>query len=360
MDMSDLIPLQKEGLNEQTANETRLALRNDPEVAAIIKAVDWRDSNDILALGKEPSQELSRFTDQILHSMTLSKLDDSSELLKQLEKVMNKFDKNEILKEPNFFGKLFNRAKKSIDSLFAKYTSLGGEIDKIHQQFLIIEDELKHNNKDLEGLYHQDIEYYLNLEKYAVAAELKLEELRNNDIPQLEAEVASGNQMARIQLENLRTAEEILDRKVDDLEKARMVAVIAAPQIKSIQRGNNDLIAKINSAFVTTIPIFKMGIINAVNAKRQKLHADSLNAFEDRANEMLRETTKDIMNQSVDIARRTGTSSIKMETIEDMWDTIVKGIDEYKQVKDQQVIQRQQDRVRLEQIREEAKDVFSK
>lgn len=357
--MSELIPLQKEGLTEQTANETRLALRNDPEVASIIKAVDWRDANDILTLGKEPSQELSRFTDKILHSMTLSKLDDSSDLLKQLEKVMNKFDKDEILKEPSFFGKLFNRAKKSIDSLFAKYTSLGGEIDKIHQQFMIIEDELKKNNVDLEGLYQEDIQYYLNLEKYAVAAEMKLEELRQQDIPQLETQVASGNQMARIQLENLRTAEEILDRKVDDLEKARMVAVIAAPQIKTIQRGNNDLIAKINSAFVTTIPIFKMGIINAVNAKRQKLHADSINAFEDRANEMLRETTKDIMNQSVDIARKTGTSSIKMDTIEDMWDTITKGIDEYKQVKDEQVIQRKQDRKRLEEIRNEAKDVFS-
>ena len=53
--MSELIPLQKEGLTEQTANETRLALRNDPEVASIIKAVDWRDANDILTLGKEPS-----------------------------------------------------------------------------------------------------------------------------------------------------------------------------------------------------------------------------------------------------------------------------------------------------------------
>ena len=136
--------------------------------------------------------------------------------------------------------------------------------------------------------------------------------------------------------------------------------MIAAPQMKTIQRGNNDLIAKINSAFVTTIPIFKMGIINAVNAKRQKLHADSINAFEDRANEMLRDTTKDIMNQSVDIARRTGTSSIKMDTIEDMWDTITHGIDEYKQVKDEQVIQRQQDRKRLEEIRNEAKDVFGR
>jgi len=43
-----------------------------------------------------------------------------------------------------------------------------------------------------------------------------------------------------------------------------------------------------------------------------------------------------------------------------MWDTITKGIDEYKQVKDEQVIQRQQDRKRLEEVRNEAKDVFGR
>ena len=37
-----------------------------------------------------------------------------------------------------------------------------------------------------------------------------------------------------------------------------MVALLTAPQIRMIQRGNNKLIGKINTAFITTIPIFKM------------------------------------------------------------------------------------------------------
>ncbi|MGM9925395.1 MAG: toxic anion resistance protein [Bacillus sp. (in: firmicutes)] len=351
--------LQKQELNQQTANEIRVQLKQDPQVLQIAKAIDLRDQNHLLSLGKEPAERLSQFSDRILNSMSLAKLDESSNLLAQLENVMKRFDKNEIMKEPGFFDKIFKRAQKTIEALFKKYQTLGGEIEKIHVQFSVIEDELKKANTDLEGLYEEDINYYFELERYSVAAEIKLEELNTSVIPPLAERVNNGDQMARMQLEKYRTVQELLERKIDDLEKARMVAVIAAPQIKTMQRGNNDLIAKINSAFVTTIPIFKMGIINTVHAKRQKMHSDSLNAFEDRANQMLQDVTKDIMNQSVQIAERSGSSSIKMETIENMWDTITKGIDEYKQVKEEQSMQRIEDKKRLESLREEAKRVLS-
>ncbi|GEK35126.1 toxic anion resistance protein [Kurthia sibirica] len=357
--MTDLIKVPSEGLNENSAQMMKLELQKDPEVLNIVQRMDVRDQMELITLGKEPAMQLSRFSDRILDSMTMSKLDDSSQLLNQLEKVMSKFDKNEILKEPSFMNKLFNRAKKNIEQLFSKYNTLGKEIEKIHTQFMVIEDELKRNNQDLEGLYQEDIKYYFELEKYVVAAEMKLDEVKNTLVPACEQKVESGNQMARIELENLRTVQELLERKVDDLEKARMVSVIAAPQIKTMQRGNNDLIAKINSAFVTTIPVFKMGIINAVNAKRQKMHSDSLNAFEDRANEMLKDVTSDIMQQSVEIAQRAGSSSIKMETIESMWDTITTGIDDYKRVKEEQSVQRVEDRKRLEALKIEAQKVLS-
>ena len=357
--MTTELKLQNQELNEQTANQLRVQLRQEPQVLQIVNAMDLRNQNELLSLGKEPAERLSRFSDRILNTMTVSKLDESGDLLIQLEKLMKRFDRKEIAKEPSFFEKLFKRAKQTAEAMFKKYQTLGGEIEKIHAQFAIIENELKRTNYDLEGLYEEDIEYYFELEKYVAAAEIKLEEVNNTLIPQCEQKVNAGDQLARMELENLRTVKELLERKVDDLEKARMVAVIAAPQIKTMQRGNNDLVAKINSAFITTIPIFKMGIINTVSAKRQKLHSDSLNAFEDRTNQMLQDVTSDIMNQSIEIAQRSGSSSIKMETIENMWETIVKGIDEYKKVKEEQSMQRIEDRKRLEALREDAKRVLS-
>lgn len=358
--MTTELQLSKQELTEQTANQLRMQLRQDPQVLQIVKGMDLRDQNELLSLGKDPAERLSRFSDRILNTMSVSKLDESGALLNQLEKLMKRFDRSELTKEPGFFDKLFKKAKQTTEALFKKYHTLGGEIEKIHTQFVVIEEELKRSNRELEGLYEEDIQYYFELEKYVVAAEIKLEEVKNRFIPQCEQRMNTEDQLARMELENLRAAQELLERKIDDLEKARMVAVVAAPQIKTMQRGNNDLVAKINSAFVTTIPIFKMGIINTVNAKRQKLHSDSLNAFEERTNQMLQDVTRDIMNQSVEIAKRSGDSSIKMETIENMWDTIVKGIDEYKKVKEEQSMKRVEDRKRMEVLREDMKRVLSR
>ena len=90
-----------------------------------------------------------------------------------------------------------------------------------------------------------------------------------------------------MQVDTLRNAVELLEQRVYDLEMAKMVSLQTAPQIRLLQRGNTKLIGKINSAFVTTIPIFKNGLIQAMAAKRQKLVADSMSELDRRTNEML-------------------------------------------------------------------------
>ncbi len=119
-----------------------------------------------------------------------------------------------------------------------------------------------------------------------------------------------------MELESLRRAIELLEQRRYDLEMAQQVSFQSAPQIRLMQQGNNHLIGKINSAFVTTIPIFKQGIIHAVTLKRQKLVSDSMTELDKRTNEMLVKNAENIRQNSVNIARSAGQPSIKIETIE--------------------------------------------
>jgi uncharacterized protein YaaN involved in tellurite resistance len=129
----------------------------------------------------------------------------------------------------------------------------------------------------------------------------------------------------------------------------------AAPQIRMLQRGNTTLIAKINSAFITTIPIFKNGLINAIAAKRQNLVAQSMNELDKRTNELLLRNAQNISQQSVDIARLAGSSSIKIETIEETWNIIIKGMQETKTIEEENKRLREEGKIRLEQLQENFK-----
>ncbi|MDQ1145359.1 uncharacterized protein YaaN involved in tellurite resistance [Bacillus sp. SORGH_AS 510] len=356
---SGMMPISdNDKLSETKASDIKLALRKEPEVQNLARTIDERDQIQVLEFGKEPAVQISRFSDQILSNMRTTKVEDSGELLKQLGRIMDKFDAKDFQKTSGgIFGKLFKKGEKMVEKLFGKYQTMGSEIDKIYVEISKYQHEMVDSTNTLEQMYEQNYQYYLTLEKYVVAGEMKVEELKNNQLPQLESRVSSGDQLASMQLDSLKNVIELLEQRIYDLEMAKMVALQTAPQIRLLQRGNTKLIGKINSAFVTTIPIFKNGLIQAVAAKRQKLVADSMSELDRRTNEMLLKNAQNISQQSTDIARLAGGPSIKIETIEESWNIIIKGMQETKAIEEENKRLRAEGTKRLEQLQENFKKI---
>jgi uncharacterized protein YaaN involved in tellurite resistance len=123
-----------------------------------------------------------------------------------------------------------------------------------------------------------------------------------------------------------------------------------------LQRGNTKLIGKVNSAFITTIPIFKNGIIQAVAAKRQKLVADSLSELDRRTNEMILKNAQNISTQSTEIARMSGQPSVKIETLEESWNIIMKGMEETQAIEEENKRLREDGTKRVMQLQDKMKN----
>lgn len=343
-------------LTETKVSDIKLSLRKEAEVQNIARSIDERDQIHLLEYGKEPAVQISRFSDQILSNMRATKLEDSGELLKQLGRIMDKFDAKDFEKTSGgLFGKLFKKGEKLVEKLFGKYQTMGNEIDKIYVEISKYQQEMVNSTNMLEQMYEQNYQYYLTLEKYVVAGEMKAEDMKNNQLPPLESSAASGDQMASMQLDTLKNSIELLEQRIYDLEMAKMVALQTAPQIRLLQRGNTKLIGKINSAFVTTIPIFKNGLIQAVAAKRQKIVAESMSELDRRTNEMLLRNAQNISQQSADIARLAGGPSIKIETIEESFNVIIKGMQETRSIEEENKRLRAEGTKRLEQLQENFK-----
>nr|WP_173799928.1 toxic anion resistance protein [Domibacillus mangrovi] len=354
-EMQDMRENELEVLTENKAEDMRLQLRNEPEVLDLASSIDVRNQTGLLEFGKEPAVEISQFSDRILASMRSTSVTDSGTLLKQLGKTMDQFDKNDFAEPKGFLGKLFNRGEKMIEKIFGKYQTLGRDIEKIHIEISKYKDEMVRSTNNMDEMYQQNYQYYMALEKYVVAGQMKVEELKSH-LPSLEKRSAAGDQLAQMELDTLNNAVQSLEERVYDLEMARMVALQTAPQIRLLQRGNTKLIGKINSAFITTIPIFKNGIIQAVAAKRQKLVADSMSELDKRTNEMLLRNSQNIANQSTEIARLAGGPSIKIETIEESWNTIVKGLDETRAIEEENKKAREDGMKRIAQLQDTMKN----
>lgn len=331
--------------------QNQMALKQDPEVHGLAQKIDVKDQIAMLELGKETANGISTFSDKMLATMKASKLEESSVLLNNLNTIMDKFDPKDFTEEKKggFLTKLFNKGKEQLERIFSKYDSMNKEIDVIYREIQKYEVEMKRNTVDLEELYDQNLNYFQTLSKFIAAIEVKADEVRSI-LPALEQKAQAGDQLAAMEYESMQRAVDLLEQRRYDLEMAQQVSFQSAPQIRLMQQGNNHLIGKINSAFVTTIPIFKQGLIHAVTLQRQKLISNSMSELDRRTNEMLIRNAENISKNSVNIARTAGSPSIKIETIETTWQTIMAGIQETKQIQAETVKNREEGRKRIEKL----------
>ena len=117
-------------------------LVNSEEVDRIVSTIEVHNMETIVSFGAEVAEEISKASDVVLNSMNMSELNDSSEMLKTLAKIMEKFDIDEIKDNPSLFGKLFGNLQKQLDKILAKYHTMGEEVDKIYVELKGYENEI--------------------------------------------------------------------------------------------------------------------------------------------------------------------------------------------------------------------------
>ena len=340
---------------EKKKSEVMVKVQQSPEVRSIVRQIDVADVNSIMTFGKNTSEEVARFSDAILHSMQTTKVEDSGELLIQLNKIMDKFDiKDFEAKSPGILEKFFSKAKNSVDALFQKYNSMGDEVDKVFVTLKKYEAEINIANKHLDDMFIKNSEYYEQLGQYIYAGQVVLTELKDNILPTAQAKAnESGNRLDQIAVNNLVQVQDIMEQRIYDLQLAENVAVQSMPTIKSIEYGNYNLVRKINSAFVITMPIFKQCLVQAIMLKRQAVQAKAMSALDEKTNELLLRNAENTALQSKMVAKMASGSSVSIETLEKSWQTIVKGIEETKVIQEEMRQKRMDGTKRLEVLKQD-------
>lgn len=334
-------------------------LVGSPEVDALASEIVIDDLTTIVSFGADAADEISKASDVVLNSMSMSQIDDSGQMLVALGKIMEKFDIDEIKENPGLFKKMFGNAKKQLDKILAKYHTMGDEVDKIYVQLRKYEDEIKQANKKLDQMFNANVEYYHKLVKYILAGEQGCREIEAYLEQRRQDMASTGDTSIQFEIQNLEQALMMLEQRTQDLRTAESIAMQSVPMIKMMAFSNMNLVRKINSAFIVTLPVFKQALAQAMMLKRQKIQADAISALDEKTNEMLIKNAQNTVEQSKMIARMASGSSIKIETLEKSWQTIMNGIDETRQIQDDARKQRQEDQIKLQAIKQDFNKRYS-
>lgn len=328
-------------------------LVNSEEVDRLVSTIEVYNLDTIVTFGAEAAGEISKASDLVLNSMDLSQLDETGGMLATLAKIMDRFDIEEIKENPGLFGKLFGGMKKQLDRILAKYHTMGEEVDKIYVQLKGYESEIKQSNKKLARMFEVNVGYYHELVKYILAGEQACREIEAYIAQRQQDMETTGDQSIQFELTSLNQSLMMMEQRTQDLRTAESVAMQSIPMLKTMEFSNYNLVRKINSAFIVTLPIFKQALAQAILLKRQKIQAESMAALDKKTNEMLVRNAKSNVEVAKSAARLASGSSIQIETLEATWRTITNGIDETRRIQEDAKKKRIEDQKRLEAIKED-------
>ncbi|MEQ2026101.1 toxic anion resistance protein [Xenorhabdus szentirmaii] len=318
---------------ERQTGATQLAERVDQEkVNALVEKIDIFQPTAVISYGAKPMGEIARFADSLLENVRSKEAGEVGKKLSDLvmfvreNGVQNDEEKtSSFLRSLPLIGGFFKKAERAV----IDRKTLTQQVDTISSHLDRAMTNLVRDINILEQLYVRNLGFYRDIALYVEAGKQKLEQVKNEMLPELSMKAEATKDMMDAQsvkdlVENITRFE----RRIHDLELSKMVAVQTAPQIRIVQSNNQQLAEKIQSSIMTTLPIWKSQLVLQLSLEAQGKAARLQKEVSDTTNELLRRNAEILQQNSIATAIEVERSIIDAETLRDVQNRLVNTIEE--------------------------------
>ncbi|MCT1797805.1 toxic anion resistance protein [Aerococcus viridans] len=354
--LEDLANTDEETGMEQTIYQQLSKDRQD-QAQALSEKIDASDSQSIVSYGAMAQKQIGDFSHQIIAQVQNQDLDVVGEQLRELLGHLNDTDPSQLTNQKqNRIQRWFKKQKASLYEMNAKYQKVGYQIDEIAGHLTRQKNGLLNDNLQLDSLYQQNLEFFEALNVYIAAAQIKVERLRQEELPALKSQVTSEHDQMTIQkIADLEQFINRLEKRIYDLELTREITIQQAPQIRLIQNANQNLAEKIQSSIYTAIPLWKNQIAIQLSLYRQKDALDAQIAVTDTTNQLLIENSELLKQSSLETARQSERGVVDIETLKHSQQNLIDTITETMQIQEEGRAKRLQAEREMVQMEKELK-----
>ena len=324
----------------------------------LAKSLDENNAQSVIEYGAVAQKKIGDFSQSVLNKVQTKDLGEVGTALTDLMYQLQESNPSDLAAEdPGFFKKMFGKVKKSIFEVTQKYQKLGAGIDKISIKLSHEYKGLLEDNKTLETLYAENLDFFNALSVYIAGAELKIKELDEQTIPQarLAAQSSADNAIAVQKISDLENYKNRLDKRQFDLKLARQITIQQAPQIRMIQNTNQELAEKIQTSINTAIPLWKNQVAIALTLLKQKDALTSQRIVSNTTNDLLTKNSEMLKQSSIEAARENERGVVDIETLKTTQANLIETIQETMTIQREGAVKRRQGEVELSQLEAEIK-----
>lgn len=117
------------------------------------------------------------------------------------------------------------------------------------------------------------------------------------------------------------------EKRIYDLKTTRIISLQMAPQIRLIQNNDSELVEKIQSSLINTIPLWKNQIVIALGLANSKSALEAQKAVTDTTNEMLQRNSEMLKQGTIEIAEESEKAIVNVETLQKTNKDIIETLD---------------------------------
>ena len=331
----------------------------DAEKAAIdnfLNKIDVSNTAQILQFGASAQKNISKFSDSVLSEVKTKDTGKVGDLLADLVTEVKGFqaDSTNIL---NSKIGLFNSVKKQIAKLIAKYDKVENNIDNIEKTLEAQKLTMLKDIATFDTMYEKNLEYFKELSLYIIAGEKKLEELKNVTLPELQEKAKqTGEQLDAQAVKDMADIINRFEKKLYDLKTTRIISIQMAPQIRLIQNNDSELINKIQSSIINTIPLWKNQVVIALGLANSKTVLETQRKVTDLTNDMLKANSELLKQGTIEVTKESERAIVDVETLSKTNADIIETLDKILEIHTEGKKKRQEAEVELIKIESELKN----
>lgn len=344
---------------EKIENSLCYDLLNETEKQAIdnfLGKVDISNTAQILQFGASAQKNISRFSDSVLTEVKTKNLGQVGELLSSLVGELKSFqaDSSSIVSsKPG----LFNSVKKQLNKIIAKYNKVENNIQTIEKTLEAQKLTMLKDIATLDNMYEKNLEYFKELSLYIIAGEKKLEELKTVTLPALENKARETSEQLDVQaVKDMADIINRFEKKIYDLKTTRIISIQMAPQIRLIQNNDSELVTKIQSSIINTIPLWKNQMVIALGLANAKSVLETQKKVTNLTNDMLKANSELLKQGTIEIAKESERAIVDIETLSKTNADVIETLDKVLEIHTEGKKKRQEAEVELVRIESELKN----
>lgn len=333
-----------------------LSQEDQQKVTEIRNTIDIADSQAIIQYGVQAQSNISSFSDVVLNQIRSKDSGQVGEVLNDLMVKVNELDIDSLGENEGLFNRMFGNIKGKAKKFVGQYEKLSVHIDRIINELEKSRMQLLKDITLLDGLYEKNIEYMHELDVYILAGSLKLTEINEKIIPQLQEKAKDSNDPVDAQnVKDMLNLANRFEKKLHDLKLSRIIAIQAAPQIRLIQSNDQVLVEKVQSSILNTIPLWKNQIIITMTLFRQEKALKLQNEVNRTTNELLNKNSEMLKINSIEVARESEKGIVEIETLKKVNKDLIETIEQTLTIQKEGSLKRQQAEGELKSMENELK-----